>query len=127
MRRSRSPFFTNLVFEYLTEWTSLQKRYGIVMAPNFEERLAHFGSLDKIEQFFKKEGTNSINVDRLKALAKEAFDGLEPSDSQMKAIIRKLDTNGDGTIELEELKAAAVHMAHMFYHEDNHDHSSFAG
>jgi len=100
------------------------KRYGIVMAPNFEERLASFGSLEKIEKWFGKEG-GAIKTERLKDLVKEAFDGLEPSEAQMKAIIRKLDVNGDGTIEIDELKAAAVHFHHMFYHEDGHDHSSF--
>jgi glucose-6-phosphate 1-dehydrogenase len=101
------------------------KKYGITMAQNFDERLANMGLLGKLEAKFAEAGSNTIKVEELKLLAKQAFDGLEPTDAQMKKIMRKIDVNNDGTIELDELKAAAVHLAHMLFHEDNHDHGSF--
>mmetsp|Transcript_83787 Transcript_83787/g.130743 ORF Transcript_83787/g.130743 Transcript_83787/m.130743 type:complete len:767 (+) Transcript_83787:61-2361(+) len=113
--------------EGMDEWSA---KYGVTMSQNWQERLMKLGTDGEIEEFFIANAVMngsepSMNTDKLKDLVKKAMDGFEPTQKQMDGILRVVDLNGDGSISLDELKAAVSHFATMYHYSESEDHSTF--
>eukprot|EP00931_Biecheleriopsis_adriatica_P005318 TRINITY_DN106844_c0_g1_i1.p1 TRINITY_DN106844_c0_g1~~TRINITY_DN106844_c0_g1_i1.p1 ORF type:complete len:626 (+),score=141.04 TRINITY_DN106844_c0_g1_i1:108-1985(+) len=110
--------------------TDFSTKYGITMEENFEERLSHLGQLEQLEAVFAKldaDGDKTVDIQELKEFAKEAYDGREPTDAQMKKIMKRLDKNHDGKLDIEEFKWAVLHLPQLFANHESSDHSTFKG
>jgi glucose-6-phosphate 1-dehydrogenase len=105
------------------------KERGIVMGANWEELLVYRGQQKGLEALFKDldfDGSGGIDRAEMARFVKNAFDGREATEAQLKAIFRKLDANSDGQISLNEIKRGVAMLASVFVEDHQHDHSSFA-
>jgi len=106
------------------------KERGIIMGSNWEELLVYRGQEKGLEVLFKEldfDGSGELDRTEIATFAKRAYDGREASEAQLKAIFRKLDTNSDGKISIQEIKRGVAMLASAFVEDHKHDHSSFAG
>lgn len=102
---------------------------GIIMGSNWEELLVYRGHDKGLEALFKEldiDGSGEIDRMEVAKFAKIAYDGRELTEAQLKSIFRKLDTNSDGKISLQEIKRGVAMLANSFVENHLHDHSSFA-
>merc|ERR1712232_173714 len=100
------------------------------MSSNWEELLVYRGQNEGLEALFKEldlDGSGELDCTEMGKFAKKAYDGRELSGAQMKAIFRKLDTNTDGKISLQEIKRGVAMLASAFVEDHLYDHSSFSG
>eukprot|EP00440_Ansanella_granifera_P017810 gb/GFBE01019343.1/.p1 GENE.gb/GFBE01019343.1/~~gb/GFBE01019343.1/.p1 ORF type:complete len:626 (+),score=167.72 gb/GFBE01019343.1/:1-1878(+) len=105
-------------------------KYGVKMAANFEERLAYLGHLDKVKHMFStldKDHDGRVDIQELKEFAKEAFDGREPTEAQLKKIMSRFDKNNDGKLDIDEMTSAACDVAALMVDQSSCDHSTFKG
>merc|ERR550532_2230886 len=97
------------------------------MAESWEEHIALYShQFQKLEQVFKQldaDNDGRLDASEIKKLAKEFYDGREPSDQQVNRIIARLDANGDGTLDLNEVMQGAEAISrHCCVPEDRKDH-----
>mmetsp|Transcript_21552 Transcript_21552/g.41155 ORF Transcript_21552/g.41155 Transcript_21552/m.41155 type:complete len:603 (-) Transcript_21552:81-1889(-) len=83
-------------------------RYGIIMGESWMEHLAlqanSLSSLKKVFDSLDKNGDGRLDSTEVKALARQFYDGREPTDKDVAKIIARLDKNGDGSLTFEEVK-----------------------
>lgn len=104
------------------------KERGITMSSNWEELLVYRSQHEGVESLFKEldlDGSGEINCIEMAKFAKNAYDGRELTDAQLRTIFRKLDTNSDGKLSLQEVKRGVAMLANVFAKDLPHDHSSF--
>merc|ERR1712032_767290 len=83
-------------------------RYGMIMGESWMEHLAlHANSLASLKKVFDsldKNGDGRLDSTEVKTLARQFYDGREPTDKDVAKIIARLDKNGDGSLTFEEVK-----------------------
>merc|ERR1719215_2339394 len=98
------------------------RAYGIEMAHNWQERLSLYADqLKELERVFHdldRDKDGRLTGSEIKALACKFFDGREPSDKQLAGLMSRLDKNGDGSLDLQEMKEGVTALS-CWLHEKN--------
>lgn len=95
---------------------------------NWEEFLAlNAGHCDDLKALFKRldtDNSGSLDSSEVAELAKQFYDGREPTQKKIDQIVSMLDTTGDGKVTLGELIGGSQVMHNAFgVHENAFDHA----
>jgi len=105
-------------------------RYNISLSQGWQEQLLLRGkSMQNLREVFEaldtdKDGT--LNVSEIKTLARQFFDGREPTEKQAAQIFQRLDADGDGKLTFSELEHAVESLA-CFCSAKYDDHAPHQG
>jgi len=102
--------------------------HGVFLKPTWHEYVAtNGGDVEKMKQMFEQLDTDkdgSLTYTEVAKLAKQFFDGREPTESRIEKLFKELDTDGDKKITMQELVMGAQRMQRNFEHGDEQMHGS---